>query len=216
MRNNNLLKSKRGHAVRDTITAINLLKEHSFKIGAQVMVGLPGDTEVSLLESTQKVAGLAPDFVRIYPLMVLKGSLMEHWYGQGRYQPLSLEESIGQVKKMVHIFDAANIKVIRMGLQASDMMADDSMVLAGPWHPAFGHLVLSEMLYDMACNKIDPYLDGLKSRDFFLTVHPKSESRLRGNKNSNFKRLRLRYPELDFSIRLDEKIPLNQVETEAM
>ncbi len=207
-----LLKSKRGHKSMDTINALGLLKAYPFKIGVQVMVGLPGDTKASLFESTKKVAHFAPDFARIYPLMVLKGSLMEHWYCQGRYKPLSLEKSIGLVKEMVGIFKAADVKVIRMGLQASDMMEDESMVLAGPWHPAFGHLVFSEILYDLACNKIDQYQGGVKFRKLFLRVHPKSESQLRGNKNINLTRLNQRYSEFDFLIRPDEMIPLNQVE----
>ncbi|MBT3177483.1 MAG: radical SAM protein [Desulfobacula sp.] len=207
-----LIKSKRGHTGNDTINAIDILKAYPFKIGVQVMVGLPGDTEASLFESTKKLARLAPDFARIYPLMVLKGSMMERWYCQGRYQPLGLEKSIGLVKKMVGIFRAANVKVIRIGLQASDMMEDESMVLAGPWHPAFGHLVFSEILYDLACSKIEKYKREPKSRKLFLRVHPKSESQLRGNKNSNFKRLGKRYSEIEFSILLDEIIPLYQVE----
>ena len=137
---------------------------------------------------------------------------MEHWYCQGRYTPLSLEKTIGLVKEMVGIFKAADVKVIRMGLQASDMMEDESMVLAGPWHPAFGHLVLSEILYDLVCSKIDQYQGGVKPRKLFLCIHPKSESRLRGNKNINLKRLSQRYPELDFSIRPDEMIQIDQVE----
>ncbi|WP_299977632.1 elongator complex protein 3 [Desulfobacula sp.] len=206
-----LLNSNRGHTGKDTISAIHLLKEYSFKIGVQVMVGLPGDYEDSLFESTKKVAQLTPDFARIYPLMVLKGSLMEQWYQKGRYQPLSLEESIRLVKKMVQIFKAAKVDVIRMGLQASGMMEDESMVLAGPWHPAFGHLVLSELFYDRVCRKIDRSPDLLRSERLALTVHPKSESRLRGDKNINLKRLGERYPSLKFLIRLDAAMSADQV-----
>ncbi len=195
----------------DTLQAIHLLKEHAFTIGVQVMVGLPGDTEALLLDSTKKVAELAPDFARIYPLVVLKGSLMAQWYHQGRYQPLSLEGSVRSVKKMYHIFKTAGVNVIRMGLQASDIMEDKSMVLAGPWHPAFGHLVYSEILYDMVCHKIDQYPDVLNSRGLALIIHPKSESRLRGDKNANLKKFKQQYPGLDLFIRLNEKIPENQV-----
>ncbi len=207
-----LLKSRRGHTCMDIIKAINLLKEYPCKIGVQVMVGLPGDHEKSLLESTKKVAQFAPDFARIYPLMVLKGSLLEQWYTQGRYQPLSLEESIGLVKGMVQIFKAAKVNIIRMGLQASDMMEDESMVLAGPWHPAFGHLVYSELFFDSVCNKIDQSLDLLQSERLDLVVHPRSEPRLRGNKNINLKRFELRYPSLKFSIRVDAALSADQVD----
>ncbi|MCK5695187.1 MAG: radical SAM protein [Desulfobacula sp.] len=207
-----LSKSRRGHTSMDTLKAINLLKEYPYKIGVQVMVGLPGDHEESLFESTKKVAQFAPDFARIYPLMVLKDSLMEQWYTQGRYQPLTLEESIRLVKGMVQIFKAAKVDIIRMGLQASDMMEDESMVLAGPWHPAFGHLVFSELFYDSVCNKIDRSLELLKSERLDLIVHPKSESRLRGDKNINLKRLELRYPSLKFSIRLDAALSADGVD----
>lgn len=207
-----LSESRRGHTSMDTIKAMDLLKKYQLKTGVQVMSGLPGDSENSLLASTKKLAGLAPDFARIYPLMVLKGSLMASWYKNGRYQPLSLDESIRLVKKMYLIFKAADIDVIRMGLQASDLMEDDSMMLAGPWHPAFGHLVFSEIMYDRVCDIIDNDKDLLSPKGLFLNINSKSESRLRGNKNTGFEKLKLRYPEHDFTICRDDKIPINQVD----
>jgi len=201
-----LLKSRRGHTAGDTIKAIDLLKKYSFKIGVQVMAGLPGDHEDSLLKSTKQVTQLKPDFARIYPLMVLKGSLMEQWYKKGLYQPLRLEKSVKLVKQMYQIFIAANIDVIRMGLQASDMMEDKSLVIAGPWHPAFGHLVFSRIFYDMICEKIDQSPELLKAENLILKMHPKSESRLRGDKNSNLKKLKSRYPGIDFLVDSDSSI----------
>lgn len=207
-----LQASRRGHTARDTLQAIRLLKERSFNIGVQVMVGLPGDHEASLLESTRQVARLSPDFVRIYPLMVLKGSPMALWYKTGRYTPLTLGESIGLVKKMVPIFRAAHVDIIRMGLQASDMMEDDTMVLAGPWHPAFGHLVFSEMIYDQVCEKIEAFPGLSGSGKIVLTLHPRAESRLRGDKNMNLKKLNTQYPGHRFSFRMDDRMPMDQVE----
>ncbi|NOX34476.1 MAG: radical SAM protein [Deltaproteobacteria bacterium] len=207
-----LLKSKRGHTAMDAINAMQLLKKYPFKIGVQVMAGLPGDNDSSLFESTKKIAKLGPDFARIYPLMVLKGSLMEKWYKTKKYKPLGLEETIRLVKGMYQIFKAGDVDVIRMGLQASPMMEDKSMVLAGPWHPAFGHLVFSEILYDDVCTRIDQYHGILKSEGIVLNVHPNSESRLRGDKNINLKKLNQKYKGLEFSICRDDTIPLNEVD----
>ncbi len=201
-----LLKSQRGHTALDTKKAIKLLQKYSFKIGVQVMVGLPGDSENLLLKSTKLIAGLGPDFARIYPLMVLKNSLMEQWYENNSYNPLNLEESVNLVKKMYQIFKAADIDVIRIGLQASDMLEDKSMVLAGPWHPAFGHLVFSQIFYDTICRKIDQNPELLRAEKLVLRVHPKSESRLRGDKNSNIKKLKLRYPGIEFLIGSDNLV----------
>ena len=223
-----LLKSKRGHSSKDTETAINLLKQESLKIGVQVMLGLPYDNEDSLIKSTKQVAGLAPDFARIYPLMVLKGSLIATWYEKKLYKPLSLEKSVDLTKSMYKIFKDANIDVIRMGLQSSEMMNDESMVLAGPWHPAFGQLVFSSVFYDMVCQKIDrinynnsdkssdqkSYKNRglLKSKTVILDVHPNSESQLRGDKNLNLEKLHQRYPHLEIIIRQNNTLLRNQIE----
>jgi len=186
--------------------AIKLLKKYSFKIGVQVMVGLPGDSEGLLLKSIKQIAGLSPDFARIYPLMVLKDSLMEQWYKDNSYHPLNLEESVNLVKKVYQIFKMSDIDVIRIGLQSSDMMEDESMVIAGPWHPAFGHLVFSQIFYDTICKKIDQNPELLRAEKLVLRVHPKSESRLRGDKNSNIKKLKLRYPGIEFLINSDNYV----------
>jgi len=204
--------SGRGHKSRDTINAIRLLKQIPVKIGVQVMVGLPGDKEEALIQSTKEIAGLSPDFARIYPLMVLKGSLMEKWYAEGRYQALNLSEAVRRVKAMYQIFRASGVDVIRMGLQASEMMEDPAMVLAGPWHPAFGHLVLSEILYDTVCERIDQYPALLSSGALKLTVHPRSLSRLRGEKNGNMKKLSISYPNHRFMVCADETLTMDEIE----
>ncbi|MBF0199776.1 MAG: radical SAM protein [Desulfamplus sp.] len=147
---------ERGHTEKDTIKAMQRLREFLpvCKTGIQMMVGLPRESEVMALEGARRAAALAPDFVRIYPLLVLEGSLMANWYRKGIYTPLNLENAVTRVKKLYMIFESQNIKVIRMGLQASDIMEDNKTVLAGPWHPAFGHLVHSEIFLDMAVTQI--------------------------------------------------------------
>lgn len=211
-----LKKNRRGHTCEDTIFAIALLKTNGFKIGVQVMAGLPGDTPQGLLKSTRMLAQLEPDFARIYPLMVLKGSLVEKWYQQGEYTPLSLDTAVWQVRQMYDIFSQAGIDVIRMGLQASDFMEDETKVIAGPWHPAFGHLVFSAVMYDQVCKKIDAYRNLKTASHAVIRLHPRSESRFRGDKNSNIKNLQKKYPGLDFSIVLDDAIAMNQVRIQSM
>jgi hypothetical protein len=65
-------------------------------------------------------------------------------------EPLSLEAAVTQTKELYRLFQKENIQVIRMGLQATEELEDDSTILAGPYHPAFGHLVHSEIFLDMA------------------------------------------------------------------
>jgi histone acetyltransferase (RNA polymerase elongator complex component) len=181
----------RGHSAAETAQAVHLLRAHELEIGLQMMVGLPGDSEASSLITAKKIAALQPDFVRIYPTIVVKNSRLARWYQNGTYTPLSLEQAVNRVKTLFRYFSAHNIKVIRMGLQASADLEADQTILAGPYHPAFGHLVYSAIFFDAA-------LDAISSAETFsdtitIRVNPRSISRMRGLNNLNIKMLKNRY-----------------------
>ena len=183
--------AERGHSAADTLQAVAQLKNHQLNIGLQLMVGLPGDAETRALISAEKTAALEPDFVRIYPTVVVKGSKLARRYRDGNYAPLSLEEAVTRVKKLYLVFKKHGIRVIRMGLQATEDLEDDGIVLAGPYHPAFGHLVYSEVFLDQAHTA----LDSIKSLSDTITiaVNPRSISHMRGLNNANIERLKNRY-----------------------
>jgi histone acetyltransferase (RNA polymerase elongator complex component) len=184
----------RGHSASDTIRAVKALKQRQLDIGLQIMVGLPGDNETLSLITAEKIAALRPDFVRIYPTIVIKNSPLARWYQNGTYAPLCLEEAVTRVKNLYRFFSRHNIKIIRMGLQASQDFEDGQTVLAGPYHPAFGHLVLSEIFYDKAMAAIES--TGFTKGRLSILVNPRSISKLRGLNNSNINKLKARF-ELD-------------------
>ncbi|WDP89854.1 MAG: radical SAM protein [Desulfobacter sp.] len=212
MDNRVLEQAERGHTREDTLAAVRVLRERKMKIGVQVMVGLPGDTRASVLETAGVLAGLKPDLARIYPLLVLAGSKLARWYASGAYLPLSLEQAVVQVKAMLEIFNGAGVPVIRMGLQAGEMMEDPGQMLAGPWHPAFGHLVHSALMLDRACNAVDTLIrEGRGAGSIQLRVHPKSLSRLQGNKKGNFEKLAARYPGLVLGFSTDASLAPDEI-----
>ena len=181
----------RGHSATDTVQAVERLKERQFSIGLQMMVGLPGDDETSALTTAQKIADLAPHFVRIYPTVVVTNSRLAGRYKSGDYAPMALEEGVTLVKKIYLKFKKAGIDVIRMGLQASADLEDRTTVLSGPYHPAFGHLVHSEIFLDMALSAIELANDIQETISIF--VNPRSTSKMRGLNNSNIKRLKEKF-----------------------
>ena len=188
MDNGVLAVTKRGHTAADTENAVQRLKARSYEIGVQIMVGLPGDTPVQLHDSTRRVVRLKPDFVRIYPTVVLAGSPLAAWYKKGDYVPLSLKDAVTQVTALYRLFKNENIRVIRMGLQATEDLEKEARILAGPYHPAFGHLVHSQIFLDKAISalkSVNPTGNGV-----VLHVHPQSVSKMRGLKNGNMKKLR--------------------------
>jgi hypothetical protein len=159
-----------------------------------MMVGLPGDSEDLSLITAEKIAALQPDFVRIYPTVVVKNSPLARWYQNGAYIPLSLEEAVTRVKNLYQFFSRHNIKIIRMGLQTSEGFEDGQTVVAGPHHPAFGHLVFSEIFYDKALAAIES--GGFTAGRLSILVNPRSISKMRGLNNSNINKLKARF-ELD-------------------
>ncbi len=206
-----LRRSKRGHTEADTLAAASLLKGYGYEIGMQMMVGLPGDRDETALETGKKIIALAPAFVRIYPLIVLKKSLVHQWYRQGSYTPLQLEHCVSLVKKLYTNYTKQGIRVIRMGLQASEMLESDDARIAGPWHPAFGHLVFSELFYDKLITLMEELPHKKKETAVTILVHPRSESRLRGDKNQNLIKLAARYPSLTFQVTTDTSFSTDQI-----
>ena len=213
-----LAMAKRGHTSSDTEKAVNLLKKRNYEIGLQMMVGLPGDDEIKALDTGRRIADLSPDFVRIYPAIVFEKTILASWYKKGSYTPLSLETCVSLVKKLYLYFGKNSIHVIRMGLQASEYLTKNSTILAGPYHPAFGHLVYSEIFLDMAASVLESKNRESKSREskkgscdkVIIKVHPQSISRMRGLKNRNIEILKTGFhikslkiiP--DFSVKKDE------------
>jgi histone acetyltransferase (RNA polymerase elongator complex component) len=186
-----LAMAQRGHSASDTLRAVALLKNRQYQIGLQMMVGLPEEDEAGSLSTAYRIGELEPDFVRIYPTIVLKNSLLARWYENGTYRPWSLERSIAHVKTLYLFFKKKNVPVIRMGLQASEDLDSGAAVLAGPYHPAFGHMVHSEIFLDMATELMEH--KSVSQDTVTINVHPKSISKMRGMKNSNMETLKRRF-----------------------
>ncbi len=182
-----LALSERGHTALDTVLAARLLKERNYETGLQMMTGLPGDSDDGALSTALKIADLCPDFVRIYPAVVLKHSRLEKLFKTGRYFPMPLQETVSLVKKIFLIFKAKNISVIRMGLQASTDLEDGKSFLAGPYHPAFGHLVISEIYRDKAVQLLKKIPS---DETVIIRVNPKRISAMRGLKNETISYLK--------------------------
>jgi histone acetyltransferase (RNA polymerase elongator complex component) len=204
-----LALAERGHSAADTVRAVEQLKDHQFEIGLQMMVGLPGDNEIQSLTTAQQIAALAPDFVRIYPTLVVNKSRLARWYRNGSYRPLSLADAVTRVKKLYLLFREYNIRVIRMGLQASQDLEDDSTVLAGPYHPAFGHMVYSEVFSDAAAQAIDSIQT--LSDTVTISVNPRSISKMRGLENINIKKLRERYHLQSIKVEPDASLAVEEL-----
>ena len=131
--------SARGHGAADTIKAVETLKSLSFNVVIQLMPGLPGDDESTIIESAVKAAKLRPDAARLYPTVVVKGTKLHEMYLKGEYEPWALPAMIRALKKVMDVFEKEGIPVIRVGLPNSKEFGDN--VVAGPYHPSLRDLI---------------------------------------------------------------------------
>jgi len=134
-----LRASGRGHTAEDTANAVRLIKDNGMKAGVQFMPGLPGDDRESALRTAAEIISLRPDFIRVYPTLVLKNTPLFDLYASKRYAPWTLEEMVELCSAVYALLLEAGVPVVRMGLQPTADL--ERNLVAGPYHPSFRQLV---------------------------------------------------------------------------
>jgi len=85
----------RGHGVAEVKVATRLLKDAGFKIGYHMMPNLPGSTvklDKMMVGELFKDANYQPDYLKIYPCVVMEKARLAHLYRSGEYRPYSEKE----------------------------------------------------------------------------------------------------------------------------
>ena len=139
-----LVDAKRGHTAQEVVDAVARLKRRGMVVGVQLLPGLKGETWATILETAIAVVELKPDFVRIYPVLVIENTELADQYRAGAYKPLSTEQAITYCAFLKEWFESHNIEVIRTGLQSTDELDSGDSLVAGPYEPAMGELVVNE------------------------------------------------------------------------
>jgi histone acetyltransferase (RNA polymerase elongator complex component) len=201
-----LATCQRGHTARDVEESVQLLRSMGFEVGIQIMLGLPGEDLDCFLTTVERVIELDPDFVRIYPLVVLKGSPLVNLYRMGRFAPIVLDEAVLWGKKALRLFEKAGIPVIRLGLQATPLLETAGTVVAGPYHPAFRYLVESSVFYDMATKLLRDAENG-GSKNIRFRVAPEDRSNIQGSRKNNLTRLEAVFGLGAIDVLADPEIP---------
>lgn len=180
-----LVASGRGHSSDCVIKAVNALKATGIEVGIQLMLGLPGDTQEIFLTSVRQAIALQPVTMRLYPTLVIKETALENLYNEGFYKPLNIETAVEWATDALLLIEASGIKIIRMGLQATETLNHSESLIAGPWHPAFRSLVEAELfkrllIQCMVTNKFEGLEKPIK-----LLVNKKQLSSGAGHHRSN-------------------------------
>jgi histone acetyltransferase (RNA polymerase elongator complex component) len=116
-----------------------MIRKNDFKLGLQLMPGLPGDTIQKFLKSVDDVLEMKPDFVRLYPALVIRNTALHDMYVRGAYRPWTIEKTIEALVAAVKKFSQAEIPVIRIGLHPEPSLLEG--YVDGPIHPSMRYLV---------------------------------------------------------------------------
>lgn len=137
----------RGYGSGEALSALEMILDRGFRGGAQMMIGLPGQSEESSMDDLRRIASAAAGrsvTLRIYPCLVLKGTALEKMFEEGDYSPLDIGRAVAWSARLLALSRELAIPVQRIGLHESDSLGGSAV--AGPHHPAFGELVRSEAL----------------------------------------------------------------------
>ncbi len=202
-----LKRSNRGHNFATVKKASKMIRWNGFKLGHQMMVGLPESTRIDEINTAKALIKLKPKMVRIYPVLIVKNTRLEEEYNQGKYEPLPLVQAVEVCKELVRMFADKKIDIIRVGLQNTEEIAEpgtkESEVVAGPYHPAFRQLVESALWYDAVVGKIKKL--NVKVKEVEVTVNPIDSNNVIGHKKENVLKLKETY-DVDLILRQDEAI----------
>ena len=208
-----LKKCKRGHTYNDVVKASKMIKWYGFTLGHQMMVGLPESTNLDDLNTAKDLIKLKPKIVRIYPVLVIKGTDLEKDYLEGKYEPLELNQAVERCKELCYLFGKHKINVIRIGLQNTDTICSPnkqgSEVVAGPYHETFRQLVESSIYYDTIVEKIKKF--NTKVKEVSIIVHPQNVNNVVGYKKENILKLKEMY-DVDVVVKQDIKYALDKID----
>jgi len=171
-----------------------LILQKGFKLGLQMMIGLPEDNFEKTLKTAQGIIDLGAHFTRIYPTLVIKDTALEALYKSGKYTPLSLEQAVEWCKHLMILFDKNNVQILRMGLHPSEGLITGEQLIAGPFHISFRELVLSDIWREILENATKDKIGA----QIIIEVPPTSINAAIGYKSANKKHLLKRFSSVLF------------------
>jgi len=84
----------RGHDVATFVKAVEATRKRNIPICVHVILGLPGERPEDMLQTARFLANLDIQAVKIHLLYVVRNTVLEQWYRQGRYACMERENYV--------------------------------------------------------------------------------------------------------------------------
>ncbi len=186
-----LAASRRGHTAEQSKRACRAVAEAGFNLVGQMMVGLPSADPESEIKTAQDIVEWGAVAARVYPTVVFRRTELCRMADVGDYSPLDTETAAERTASVLDIFDRNAVKVIRVGLCASENLASDDEVAGGANHPAIGELAMSELYLRRISEAVES--GRLEGKRLILSVAVGATSKAVGQKRRNINALREKY-----------------------
>jgi histone acetyltransferase (RNA polymerase elongator complex component) len=184
----------RAHTGQDLFDAYARLKEESFSLALQFMVGLPGENESDIDDTIRNMVRLKPSYIRIYPLVVLKGTPLYSLYKKGQFKPAPFDDVLDRACRIYVNAVRNGINVANVGLTDNELVRD--MVVGGHYHPAYGFLVQSRIFF----RAVEIALGHLGyPKDVTIIIHNSDIPLLVGHKKQNI----MKFARLGLTVKWD-------------
>lgn len=189
--------SGRGHTAADVKNAAQMVKAAGFRLILQMMTGLPGDTDEKDIATAKEIIALTPDGVRIYPTVIVKDTALYEMWRAGKYGEHSVEDAVCVCARLVPLFSAAGIPIIRLGLNPTDVLSSGDAV-GGAYHPALGELVHARVMLNKARKLLAEVAPGVAVT---LGVNKSDVSKMIGQHRQNIEALRSAFSLADVCVK---------------
>jgi radical SAM protein (TIGR01212 family) len=96
-----LERIRRGHDVAAFGEAVRRTRQRNLPVCVHVILGLPGETRATMLDTARFVAAHDIQAIKIHLLYVIKGTTLERWYRSGVYRCLTRDEYVELVSEFL-------------------------------------------------------------------------------------------------------------------
>ncbi|ACL69949.1 TIGR01212 family radical SAM protein [Halothermothrix orenii] len=100
-----LTRVNRGHTLGEVIDAILNAQKYNFEIGIHLILNLPGDNMVDVIENAKIISALKVDNVKLHALYIREGTEFAEKYKKGEFDIIPLEEYVERVITFLEYLD---------------------------------------------------------------------------------------------------------------
>ncbi|MDK2822763.1 MAG: uncharacterized protein PWQ67_2039 [Clostridia bacterium] len=100
-----LSRVNRGHTLAEFIDALLRIKARGFESVAHVILNLPGDDMLDVIENAKIISALGVNYVKLHSLYIVKGTKLGNMFEQGLVELISLDQYIERVVTFIEYLD---------------------------------------------------------------------------------------------------------------